>query len=97
MELERIRQSLHEHPSGIAIQMVNGTEYHVPHHDRITFGPLREKSDGERVAVGSTFLVFETDDFESMKLVNALLVSEVVPLKLNGNGHGKGKKSKKKG
>lgn len=97
MDIERIRKFLHEHPAGIAIRMVNGTEYRIPHRDYITFGPLREKSDGERVAVGSTFLVFENDGFESMKLVNALLVSEVVPLKLNGNGHGKGKKSKKKG
>jgi hypothetical protein len=95
MEIERIRKFIHEQPNGVVIRMVDGTEHKVPHRDYITFGPLREKSSGEFVAVGTSFLVFQGDGLESMRLVNALLVTEVVPLKSHSNGHGKGGKSKK--
>ncbi len=97
MEIERIRKFVHEHPSRGVMRMVGGTEYRIPHRDSMTFGPLRGKSTGEMVAVGTSFLVFDGDGLESMKLVNALLVSEVVPLKADGRVRRGGGMSKKTG
>jgi hypothetical protein len=87
MELEAIRKMVQEHPEGVIIRLVNGTEFKIPHRDYLSFGAPREMLNGKKATTGSSFIVFEHGDVASMRLVNALLVSEVLPWHKNGNGH----------
>lgn len=86
MELRAIREFVNDHPEGVVIRMVNGMEYEVPHRDYVWFVPGGE---GKASRAGTSFYVSHD---EVGRLVNAMLVSEIVPMKRNGNGksHGKG-------
>lgn len=95
MELEAIRKFVQDHPDGVVIRMIDGATFDIPHRDYISFGPPRELSGGKRVVTGTSFLVFEGGGVESMRLLNALLVAEVTPLKSNGNGSHSKRKSRK--
>lgn len=88
MELDAIRNFIRDHPDGVLIRMVDGQEYPIPHRDWISFGPVQKTLSGKEVVRGTSFLIFEEPGgVSSMRLVNALLVKEVVQLKQNGNGH----------
>jgi len=83
MEIRRIRQFVHDHPEGVKIAMVNGVEYILPHRDYITFSP-EEAGTGTPTRAGTSFYIWQNDE---LRLVNALLVSEIMPFKPRSNGH----------
>jgi len=87
MELEAIRNFVQTHPEGIVIRMVDGTRYTIPHRDYLSFGAPK------KTLSGTSFVLYETGDISSMRLLNALLVAEVLPLGKNG-GTAKGKRRK---
>jgi len=96
MDLASLQKFVKEHPEGVLIRMVDGTEFRVPHRDYITLGPPPEHRT-PRTPHYTSFLVW---DGEGHRLVNALLVADVSVLKKrnghNGNGHGKSGRGKKK-
>lgn len=96
MELEAIRKFVQDHPEGAVISMIDGTRYRIPHRDYVSFGAPKEMLSGKKAITGTSFLVFETGEVASMRLVNALLVKDVYPLdRSNGNGsHKKGPRKK---
>ncbi len=92
MDIEAIRQYFDEHPNGIRVHMVDGRVYDLPHRDFVAFGPIRATASSRRGVHGTSFIAYLGDP-PVMKLINALLVSEVTPLTPNGrNGHTKRRK-----
>jgi len=89
MDLTALRKIVQDHPEGVVIRLVDGTKYEVPHRDFISLGPPPEMR-SPRSAHATSFLIW---DGEGMRLVNALVVAEVVPIQQNGkngkNGHKK--------
>ncbi len=81
MDFASFRRFVNDHPEGVTIRMVDGTEYQVPHRDYISLGPPPEA----RSRSATSFLVW---DGEGMRLVNALVVAEVVPMNGGANGNG---------
>jgi hypothetical protein len=88
MELEAIRRFVQDHPDGVVIRMIDGERLVAPHRDFISFGAPKELLSGRQAVRGTSFLFFETGAVASMRLVNAMLVKDVLPLRPNGNGHG---------
>lgn len=95
MELEAIRKFVQDHPDGVVIHMVTGEKLRVPHRDFISLGAPKEMLSGRQIVKGSSFVFFETGEVASMRLLNALLVESIVPLKRNGNGSHAKRKSRK--
>src|SRR5438105_11617404 len=95
MTVEAIRDFLEQHPDGILVRMIDGTEYRVPHRDYVSFGPLRDIKGKPRVRFPTSFVVYDLNEHLRMRLVNAVLVAEVVPLEHRRNG-GNGKRGKKR-
>jgi hypothetical protein len=93
MDLKSIRDFVSSHPHGVLIKMVDGTKYEVPHRDYIWMGPPPEARTG-RGPHSTSFIVHTKND--EMRLVNALLVTEISGLSQNGNGHAKPRKGKRK-
>lgn len=93
MELKAIREFVNNHPEGVLIRMVNGTEYEIPHRDYVWFVPTGG-GDGKANRVATSFYVSHD---EVGRLVNALLVAEIVPMKRNGHGKSHGKSGSKRG
>lgn len=88
MELKAIREFVNDHPEGVIIRMVNGMEYEIPHRDYVWFVPTGG-TDGKASRVATSFYISHD---EVGRLVNALLVAEIVPMKRNGKSHGGGRK-----
>lgn len=95
MELEAIRKYMQDHPEGMRIRMADGTKYDIPHRDWVSFGPPQKTITGKEIVKGTSFLIFEEAGVgvTSMKLLNAPLVVELLPLTKNG-GASKGKRRK---
>lgn len=87
MDIRSIRDFVGEHPHGVLLVMADGTEHVVPHRDYLSFGPLRETGEARRGPHATAFVLWEKGTLR-MRLVNALLVREVVPL----NGQGRSRK-----
>jgi len=94
MNLEEIRNFMLEHPGGVRLRMVDGTEYVIPHLDYVSFGP-RDRPEAKRGPYATSFIVYDLKEQLRMRLVNALLVTEVEPLWQNGHGRGKGGRGQK--
>jgi len=90
MNIEAIRAFVHEHPDGVRLRMIDGREFDIPHRDYSAFGPPR--TPGRPPA--TSFVLWDTEG--GFRLLHALLVSEVVPIKNNGHS-GRGGKDKPKG
>lgn len=96
MDIRALRGFINTHPDGVILRMVDGAEYPVPHRDWVWFTPPTQSSTGKSVQFPSSFYL-AVDGVG--RLVNALLVAEVIPISRsnghssNGNGnHGKGGK-----
>jgi hypothetical protein len=88
MELESIRKFVQDHPDGVLIRMIDGTVYPIPHRDWISFGPPVKSAAGRDVVRGTPFIIYEEPGgVFGMRLVNAMMVADVSPMKSNGNGH----------
>lgn len=92
MDIKSIREFINRSPDGVTIRMVDGTVYDVPHRDWVWFTPATDMPESK---VGR----FATSFFVSVEgvghLVNALLVSEVVPRVRGMGDKDKGKKSRR--
>jgi hypothetical protein len=87
MDPRALKEFVNTHPDGVVIRMIDGTEYEIPHRDFIWFTPgfLQPES-----RVGRLSTCFYVSHEGVGRLVNALLVAEVVPMKgRNGKGRGK--------
>jgi len=95
MDAKTLREFVSDHPEGVIIRMIDGREYTIPHRDFVWFGPDYGKSEARAGRYATTFGVYEDEAF---RLVNVMLVAEVMSLKdkQNGNGHGKSGRGKKK-
>ena len=86
MNIAAIREFVNDNPNGVLIRMIDGTEYEIPHRDYVWFTP----------SSGRQGTMFATSFYVAYKgvgrLVNALLIAEVLPLKKNGHGPKSSKK-----
>lgn len=88
MDIESIRQIVDANPQGVRIVMIDGTKLEIPHRDFISLGPGTDAGlSPRRVAAHTAFTVYEVNGVP-MRIVNAMLVEEVLPL----SGKGKGRK-----
>jgi hypothetical protein len=89
MDIESIRQVVEANPQGVRIVMIDGTKLDIPHRDFISLGPGTDSGlSARRVAARTTFTVYEVNGIP-MRIVNAMLVKEVVPLLSGGKGKGR--------
>jgi hypothetical protein len=94
MELESIRKFVQDHPDGVVIRMVDGTTYQIPQSDWISFGPPAKTLSGKQLLRGTSFVVYEEPGgVFGMRLMNAMLVKEVVPMRKSGHTKGKRRKA----
>jgi hypothetical protein len=77
MDLNAIRQFVQDNPAGVVIRMVDGTEYPIPHRDHIWFTPHSDAPENRGTRLATSFYV-SVDGVG--KLVNAMVVREVVPM-----------------
>ena len=80
MDLAAIRQFVNDHPHGVTVRMIDGTEHRAPHRDFVNFGPVPERRSA-RSPHATSFFVWKDN---VAHLVNALLVKEVVPMRAGG-------------
>jgi hypothetical protein len=78
MDIKAIREFINRHPEGVVIHMVDGSTYDIPHRDWVWFTPATDMSEA-KVGRFSTSFYVAVDGVGS--LVNALLVTKVVPRK----------------
>jgi hypothetical protein len=84
MDIESIRQIVDASPQGVRIVMIDGTRLDIPHRDFISLGPGPEAGVSKRrVAARTAFTLYEVGGV-SFRIVNSLLVKEVVPLSSSG-------------
>jgi hypothetical protein len=83
VDLNSLKDFVNNHPEGVRIRMADGTKYTVPHRDYIWFTPGYGQSEAR---VGRFATSFYVSDKGVARLVNALLVAEVMPLPSNGHG-----------
>lgn len=79
MDIKAIREFINRHPDGVVIHMVDGTSYDIPHRDWVWFTPATDMPES-RVGRFATSFYVAVEGVGS--LVNALLVTKVVPKKL---------------
>lgn len=77
MDAKMLREFVGGHPRGVVIKMIDGTRYTVPHRDFIQFPSPAGAAESRVPRFPTAFAVYHE---ESFRLVNALLVAEVVPL-----------------
>jgi hypothetical protein len=95
LDIKALREFVNEHPNGVVIRMVDGTEYRLPHRDYAWFTPGAGSPGGSGSRFATAFWLHDPDKDET-RLVNAMLVREVAPLHAGGsNGRGKNRRSKK--
>lgn len=86
MNANDVREFVHGHPDGVVIRMIDGYEYEIRHRDWVWFPPVFGHTGSRAGRYASSFGVYHN---EALRLVNCMLVAEIVPLKKNGNGHGR--------
>ncbi len=96
MDAKSVRMMVNENTKGVLIRMIDGTEFHIPHRDYVWFTPNFEGGETRLSRPSTSFWLHDAKSRET-RLINALMIKEIVPLKQNSNGHGKAGKSKKKG
>lgn len=81
MDAKALKEFVNDHPEGVLIRMVDGREFRVPHRDFIWFTPAYGQPESRVGRYSTAFFVAH----EGVgRLLNALLVEEVAPLKTNG-------------
>jgi hypothetical protein len=86
MNVEAIRHFMDEHPDGIVVRMVDGSEFKIPHRDYVSFGPPRDTPAANRGRYATAFIVYDIDDDLRMRMVNALLVKDLQAWERGKNG-----------
>ena len=83
MDARAMKEYVNDHPEGVLIRMVDGREFAVPHRDFIWFTPSYGQPETK---VGRYSTAFYVAHEGVGRMLNALLVAEVAPLKPRGNG-----------
>lgn len=95
MDTRKLRTCIEDNPAGVEIRMVNGTVYRTPHRNFIWFTPAYGQPESRVGRMATSFWLHDAQRDET-RLVNSLLVAEVIPLSSNGGGcRGKSRKSPK--
>lgn len=89
MDTKTLKEFVNAHPDGVVIRLIDGTRYEIPHRDFIWFTPMFGDSEGRGGRYATSFWISHDSSF---KMVNALLVADVTPLKPRG---GKGRRRRK--
>lgn len=93
MDANALRQFVSDHPEGVVLRMVDGKEYRIPHRDYVWFTPAYGQPESRVGRFSTSFYVSE----EGVgKLVNPVLVAEVMPITPNGRGTGRSGKGRSK-
>ncbi len=90
MDAKAIGTFVSEHPNGVEIHMIDGSFCHVPHRDYLWFTPAYGGSES-KIGRLATSLWLHDPDRDETRLVNALLVKEILPLQSNGKEKRKGR------
>jgi hypothetical protein len=90
VDAKALRLYVERHPGGVVIHMIDGTSYEIPHRDYIWFTPAFGDADSKVQRPGTSFWIADAAS-EEYRLVNALLVRDVVPLAARGRRKGRGK------
>lgn len=96
MDAMTLKSFVTEHPDGVRIRMVDGTTCDAPHRDSIWVTPAYGKPEQGVGRYATSFWLHDTGT-DQARLVNALLVAEVEPLRTNGNGRRRGPSSRDQG
>ena len=88
MDIRAIREFISTHPTGVVIRMGDGTEYGVPHPDWVWVTRATEMPESKVGRFATSFYVSVNG---IGRLINALLIAEVVPMRKSG------KKKKRRG
>lgn len=92
MDTRAVRTFINDHPDGVIIRMIDGTVFEVPHRDYVWFTPAFGEPES-RVGRLSTSFWLHDHERDETRLVNALLVRDISPLKRIGHGRkGSGRK-----
>lgn len=83
MDAKAIRTFITEHPGGVEIRFIDGTSVRVPHRDYIWFTPAYGEPESKVGRLATSFWLHDPDR-DQTRLVNALLVRDIVPLPRNG-------------
>lgn len=95
MDPTTLKTFVDEHPEGVAIRMVDGKVYRIPHRDYIWFVPSHDQHKSKVRRYSAAFWLHDVEE-ETNRLVNAVLVREVTQLKKDGDGGKKtGNRTKK--
>jgi hypothetical protein len=83
MDAEALRTYVNEHPEGVVIRMVDGKVYRIPHRDYVWFTPSFGQPESRVGRYSTAFWLHDIEEATN-RLVNAMLVRDVTPLKKNG-------------
>ncbi|HYE61326.1 MAG TPA: hypothetical protein VD997_04965 [Phycisphaerales bacterium] len=81
MDVAAIRRFVYEHPQGVVIRMIDGTEYQIPHRDWVWFTPAIRPDEEKPSNPSKTSFYIAFEGYP--KMINALLVKEVYPMQRN--------------
>lgn len=90
MDAKAIRTFVSEYPNGVEIRMIDGTVYRVPHRDYLWFTPAYGGSESKVGRMATSFWLHDPERDET-RLVNAMMVKEILPLQENGKKKRKGR------
>lgn len=85
MDTKALREFVAVHPRGVIIKMVHGAQDTIRHRDFIQFTPVSGLPESRALRATTVFAVYHE---ESFRLINALLVAEVVPIQGAGGNAG---------
>ncbi len=91
MDANAVRSFVNEHPQGVRIKMVDGTVYNMPHRDYVWFTPGFGQPEGRVGRLATSFWLYDAAADANL-LVNALLVTDLAPLKRSTKGKGRKRK-----
>lgn len=90
MDAKAIRTFVSEYPNGVEIHMIDGTVYRVPHRDYLWFTPAYGAAESKVGRLATSFWLHDPERDET-RLVNAMMVKEILPLQENGKKKRKGR------
>jgi hypothetical protein len=79
MDAKALKLYCDRQAGGVIIRMIDGTEYRIPHRDYVWFTPGFGEAEKRAGRSGTSFWIADTNT-EEYRIVNALLVKEVVAL-----------------
>ena len=85
MNAKVLQDFVMDHPEGVRIRMIDGTQNDILHRDYIWFTPAYGKASERAGRYATSFWIHDKAE-DRARLVNALMVADVLPLSSAGNG-----------